>query len=206
MIRVGLTLCCILTMAPAATAAVPVPVPVAAAPVWHWSDTPDLFPYVPGSLPVGADHLILSSSVDGKDRAGPVLMHLEHANGAVAWSVDAASDMPTYREGAIIGGAIAVAGGRVFLARYMRAASGCRLSAWSATDGKLLWSVFLEGIGPIGHSMYSNRVQLTVTAAGDPLVFGLEAGGRYIEQRDATTGAQVNNQKLGSGAMAETTV
>jgi hypothetical protein len=93
------------------------------------------------------------------------------------------------------GAALAVDGARVFVASYIRLASSCQLAAFDAASGKPLWSVDLDGIGPIGHSAYGNRVQLRIIG-GHPTVFGNEWAKRYVEQRDAATGALVSHRLL----------
>ena len=66
------------------------------------------------------------------------------------------------------------------------------LAAFDGASGKPLWTIHLDGIGPIAHSAYHNRVQMRIVD-GHPTVFGSEAR-RYIEQRDAATGALVSQQ------------
>jgi len=156
----------------AAAGAASVPAPAAIA--WQWDGAPDLFPRV--ELTDGT-HVLALKGKKLKLR-GP------------SWSVAVAGGRPDQTSGA----ALVTDRGRVFVAVYNKSAAGCSLAAFDGGTGKPLWSVGLEGIGPIGHSMYWNRVQLRIID-GNPTVFGREAK-RYIEQRDAATGALVAHQLL----------
>jgi hypothetical protein len=146
------------------------PPPAPAAIPWRWEDAPDFFPRV--DLTAGTHRLALEKK--------KLMLHGPSLSVAVA----AGSEFS--------GAALAVDGGRVFVAFYHRLSAGCELAAFDAATGKPLWSVTLDGIGPIGHSKYSNRVQMAIIG-GRPTVFGSEAK-RYIEQRDAATGALVSHQ------------
>jgi outer membrane protein assembly factor BamB len=73
-------------------------------------------------------------------------------------------------------------------------AAGARLVAVDADTGAPRWSTGLLGIGPTGHSKYSNRVQLRVV--GDlVIVFGEESAGRYVEARAVTDGRLAFNSR-----------
>lgn len=140
---------------------------------WQWDRAPDLFP----RIGITAGKHVLAVEKKKLVLRGP------------SWSVAVA-------EGNELSGAVlADDGGRVFVASYRRISSGCALAGFDGGSGKLLWSVPLKGIGPIGHSEYSNRVQLRIIG-GQPTVFGRESAGRYIEERDAATGALVSHQLL----------
>jgi hypothetical protein len=152
----------LLAAAPGHALAATAPVP------WQWdSVAPDLFP----RLDLTAGTHTLSLKKKKLILRGP------------SWSVavDAGSELT--------GAALAADGGRVFVAFYDRISAGCQLAGFDGATGKQLWSVRLDGIGPILHSKYSNRVQMRMIG-GNPTVFGSEAK-RYIEQRDAATGALV---------------
>ncbi len=144
-----------------------------AAPAWHWDPAPDLFP----RLDLTAGNHTVTLAKRGLVLRGP------------SWSADL-----SLGHDELTGAAIAADASRVFVAFYNRIATGCHLAAFDAATGKPLWSVPLDGIGPISHSKYSNRVQLRMVN-GHPTVFGSEAQ-RYIEQRDAATGALVSHQLL----------
>jgi len=137
---------------------------------WQWYDAPDLFPRL--DLTAGKHTLALEKK--------KLILH------GPSWSVVVAPGSE------LSGAALAADGGRIFVAFYHRGAAGCQLAGFDAASGKPLWSVQLDGIGPIGHSKYSNRVQMSIIG-GHPTVFGSEAK-RYIEQRDAATGALVSHQ------------
>jgi len=137
---------------------------------WQWNEGADLFPHI--DLTVGTYTLALQKK--------KLILH------GPTWSV-AVAEGSEYS-----GAALAADGGRVFVAFYNRISAGCELAGFDGASGKQLWSVQLDGIGPIMHSKYSNRVQMAIIG-GQPTVFGSEAK-RYIEQRDAATGALVSHQ------------
>jgi len=140
---------------------------------WQWDDAPDLFP----RLALTAGNVAVTQVGDTIQLSG------------ADWSLGVDHQL----DGEIAGANLAVDHDRIFVATYNRIAAGCRLSAFDMA-GKPLWSVHLDGIGPIAHSKYWNRVQLRIVG-GDPTVFGSEAK-RYIEERDAATGKLVSHQLL----------
>ncbi len=149
---------------------------------WQWdSVTPDLFPLADV---VSAGVRLSQVHVAGKDQ-------VRLSNGTWVTVIDAASD------GELAGEALIVDHDRAFVASYNRISSGCALAAFSTANGAKLWSVNLDGIGPIAHSKYANRVQLKLVA-GKPTVYGSESGGRYVEAREPATGNLVSNVKLAS--------
>jgi hypothetical protein len=156
---------------------------------WQWDGRPDLFPLVDLVVEHAGARYVLAAA-PSKRRWQEVSRELrrEDGGGTVIWSV-------TVGRGDELGGAqMAVDDERVYIASYRRNASGCELSAYATADGRTLWSVSLEGIGPIAHSRYRKRAQLRLID-GNPVVFGAEAE-RYIELRDAATGAQLSNRTL----------
>jgi len=157
-------------LAAAGAASVPAPAPIA----WQWDGGPDLFPRL--DLAVGKYAVALKKK--------KVILR------GPSWSVEVVG-----RRDHTSGAALVTDGARVFVAVYNRATSGCSLAAFDSASGKQLWSVPLEGIGPIGHSAYGNRVQLRIIG-GHPTVFGNEWAKRYVEQRDAATGALVSHRLL----------
>ena len=78
-------------------------------------------------------------------------------------------------------------GGRLFAALYARGASGARVVALDGASGALLWDRVPEGIGPVLHSKYANRVALSAKP-GAVLVSGEESAGSYRETLDPATG------------------
>ena len=81
----------------------------------------------------------------------------------------------------------------MYSARHSDISSGCALYAFDLQTGRLKWTVNLTGLGPIAHSKYFNLVQ-TKMIGGRVVVFGWEAAGRYVEARDAATGAMISHQ------------
>lgn len=144
-----------------------------AAVAWQWDSAPDLFPRL--DLTAGAHVVTLK-------RRKLVLR-------GPSWSVAVAAGHE------LSGAALAADGGRVFVAFYNQIASTCQLAGFDGASGKQLWSVELDGVGTVGHSAYFNRVQMRIVG-GHPTVFGWEARARYIEQRDAESGARVSHQLL----------
>jgi len=91
--------------------------------------------------------------------------------------------------------ALAILDQRLFVASYCGSATGTEVTALDARAGSELWKAVPYGVGPIGHSKYSNAVALA-TAHGHLVVFGDESGGRYIETFAPDTGRPVAAQRL----------
>ncbi len=171
--------------------------PTIAAPAipWTWSALPNFYPLVDLSARVRHQKFSLHEEVLPGKSAGSVATltyELEKANLRTAvWKVT----VPDPGHGELSGAAMVLTNTQIFVARYSRIATGCTLYAFAVENGILQWKVFLEGIGPIAHSKWYNRVQLSVVG-NHPVVFGNEGPTRaYIEQRDAATGALLSNQK-----------
>jgi len=81
------------------------------------------------------------------------------------------------------GVALAEGGARVFTVVYSQIATGADVIALDAWTGAELWRAPVHGVGPIGHSKYSNRVEARVVR-GALVVQGNEAGGMYLEAFD----------------------
>lgn len=204
--RAGMLLGLLLGLAPevgvalsAAAAAAPGD-PAASAPAergFYWTDGPELYPFVPLAVVAGGDRYVLWSEVNAADVAGPVRVRRERPDGSTAWSVavPAVPGIAASDHAFLVGGALAATPERIYLAQYQRIATGCALSALSAVDGHMLWTVRLEGAGPVSHSKYNNRVQLAVMQ-GDPVVRGWESAARYLERREGATGRLLSNDKL----------
>lgn len=88
--------------------------------------------------------------------------------------------------------ALLIDGTTLYSARHSDISSGCTLHAFDVQTGREKWAVSLTGLGPISHSKYFNLVQ-TRMMSGRIVVFGWEAAGRYVESRDATTGAMISH-------------
>lgn len=83
----------------------------------------------------------------------------------------------------------------LFVAAHSHIASGCEVVAVDLQSGKTLWKTRLQGIGPIEHSQYLNRINID-TDGKRIIVYGNEANGRYIEHLDLKTGKMLVNKKL----------
>jgi hypothetical protein len=90
--------------------------------------------------------------------------------------------------------ALLIDGATLYEASYSNISSGCILHAFDLQSGRERWAVSLTALGPIAHSQYYALVQLRVIG-GQPVVFGWEAGGKYIEARDAANGALISNRR-----------
>jgi outer membrane protein assembly factor BamB len=88
--------------------------------------------------------------------------------------------------------ALVIDAGTLYSARHSDISSGCTLHAFDVQTGREKWVVALTGLGPIAHSKYFNLVQARMMS-GRVAVFGWEAAGRYVEVRDASTGAMISH-------------
>ncbi len=89
--------------------------------------------------------------------------------------------------------AMAERGGRLYVALYRTAVTGCRVLALDVATGNEIWEVSLQAVGILHHSKYVNRVQITLL--GDALVvFGDESGGRYVEVLDPRDGHLISHR------------
>jgi hypothetical protein len=84
----------------------------------------------------------------------------------------------------------------VLVAEFSPISTGCSISAYDLRSGEKVWQKALEGLGPIDHSKYSNRVQMEVIDRV-LVVRGWEAAGRYIECLSVSDGRKLSNEKLG---------
>ncbi len=72
-------------------------------------------------------------------------------------------------------------------AEFTTSSSGCTVIASDLKTRKQLWAVPLEGLGPIAHKSYRNRVSLSIVY-GVVNIYGWESGGKYLELLDLKTG------------------
>ncbi len=100
--------------------------------------------------------------------------------------------------------AFVVRGDALYFAHYHPSSSGCTVVAFDLTTGKKAWSRPLEGLGPIDHSKYRNKVAMAVEKHPDSkdafalVITGWEAAGGYVEVIDLVTGKQLANKKFDS--------
>jgi hypothetical protein len=85
-------------------------------------------------------------------------------------------------------GVALVRDGAVFRADYDQITSGCTIVAVNLKAGKELWKATLQGLGPIDHSKYRNRVWMEPVDDSVFAVYGHESAGRYVELVDWKTG------------------
>jgi hypothetical protein len=111
---------------------------------------------------------------------------------SAGWGIDLAEQF-------VPGGALAISGTTVLVARYCAISTGTTIDAYDLTTGAPLWHTQLYGVGPVGHSKYFNDVELRVAATGKAahlIVSGFEAYGKYVEVLDIGSGAILGNRKV----------
>ena len=109
-----------------------------------------------------------------KEPSSPTMVQVcKDGNDVVTWRADTGS---VFVRGSDV----------VYRAEFSPYASGCSAVAYHLKRGEL-WKTPLWGIGPMGNSMYTNRVNMKLD--GDYLiVYGDESAGRYIQLVDIRTG------------------
>lgn len=111
-----------------------------------------------------------------------------YSKGANSWSARLNADHATY-------GILASDQDQIYVAKAHRIAAGAQVLAFDRRDGAQRWSSDLFGVGPIGHSKYSNLLQtLTVTPRGVEL-YAVESGCSYLEVLDPKTGRGLINHR-----------
>ena len=74
-------------------------------------------------------------------------------------------------------------GDLLYYADFSPHANGCRIVAYHLQAREESWKTPLLGIGSVSHSLYTNRVNMKLEGT-HLIVYGDEAGGRYIEILD----------------------
>lgn len=108
------------------------------------------------------------------------------STGAEVW----ARGLPTEAENVV---ALHHGEDRVYAALYADGATGSRVVALDADTGEPLWERRPEGVGAVGHSKYSNSVELS-SRPGVVVVSGRESAGEFREELDAATGRPVSHE------------
>jgi hypothetical protein len=150
---------------------------------WQWSSEPGA-PSRDVTLEADGARFVLVRAADGSV-AG---VKRVDASGHDAWSAAVAS--PVANTAALL-----FEGGRLYAAMYSDIATGAEVAALDAASGKIVWRTRLQGLGPLHHSKYHNRVQLRF-AGGWLAVFGDESAGKYIEVLDPANGSTVFNRRV----------
>jgi len=83
----------------------------------------------------------------------------------------------------------------LYYADYNPIRTGCTVVAYDLQERKQLWKTELKGLGPVRHSKYWNKAQITFWE-GYLVVYGKEAGGKYLEIINIETGHTIGNKKL----------
>lgn len=78
---------------------------------------------------------------------------------------------------------LAVAGDRLFVVEYPSEECGAYAFGLDLRTAEILWEHPVVGVGPMAHSLYSNRVELSIVD-GNLHVLGDEYAGRYCEVID----------------------
>jgi hypothetical protein len=102
--------------------------------------------------------------------------------------------------------AVVVRGDALYVAKFSGISSGCTVVAYDLTTGKKAWAKALEGIGPVSHSKYRNRVAMAVEKHPNAdhfalVITGWEAFGRYVEVIDLATGKQLAHKTYESAGV-----
>ena len=77
-------------------------------------------------------------------------------------------------------------------AEFSPYSTGCSIVAYHLKQGER-WKTPLWGIGPLGSSMYANRVNMKLDG-NHLIVYGDESAGRYIQLLDIRTGRIVGRR------------
>ncbi len=80
----------------------------------------------------------------------------------------------------------------LYYAEFSPYSSGCSVVAYDLNRGER-WKTPLWGIGPLGNSMYANRVNMKLEG-NHLIVYGDESAGRYIQLIDVRTGRIVGRR------------
>jgi hypothetical protein len=89
---------------------------------------------------------------------------------------------------------IVVVGDTLYYSDHSAIASGASIVKVDLTTGKRVWTARLQGLGPIDHSRYRNRVRIEV-GADVVTVHGEEAEGNYVELVDVASGKTLASEK-----------
>ena len=81
----------------------------------------------------------------------------------------------------------------LYYADFSPFSSGCSIVAYHLKHGER-WKTPLWGIGPLGQSMYANRVNMKLDG-NHLIVYGDESAGRYIQLLDIRTGRIVGRRR-----------
>lgn len=148
---------------------------------WEWHSPPS----ASNTLRAGDGGVFVFVPSSGSDDAA---IERRSSTGSSLWSTPA----PAGRANAA---AMVHRAPTLYVALYIATATGCGVVALNETSGNLLWETPLQGLGALHHSKYSNAVQMRFI--GNYLViFGDEAGGRYIEVLDPDSGQRLSGRSV----------
>lgn len=89
-------------------------------------------------------------------------------------------------------GAFVIKDATLIYAEFHMMSSGCELRAYDLDQQKEIWRTPLDGLGPISHSKYRNRINMEIQN-DRVVVYGNESSGQYIESRDLKTGELIDH-------------
>ena len=89
-------------------------------------------------------------------------------------------------------GAFLIHRDQLIFAKHSSIATGCQIKAFDLTTGKQIWSTNLQGVGPVAHSIYRNKINL-VMRDNAIFIYGNESAGQYIEKLNLLTGKQISH-------------
>lgn len=87
-----------------------------------------------------------------------------------------------------------VRNGILYRADYDQITSGCAIVAFDLKAEREMWKATLQGLGPIRHSKYRNRVWMEPVDESVFAVYGHESAGRYVEVVDWKTGKTLGHK------------
>ncbi|MBI5488884.1 MAG: hypothetical protein HY905_16240 [Deltaproteobacteria bacterium] len=155
---------------------------------WEWQGEDPSFghTFYQGPITVRAGGESCSFTYDDEEHTARTACEAE---GAEPWNLE---ETDAFVEDA----SLALDGGVLYVTRFSDIATGCQVTAYDAASGTVRWGTRLQGIGPIGHSEYLNKVEMKVLDARWLAVFGWESGGCYVEVLDRGDGRTVSNRRL----------
>lgn len=99
-----------------------------------------------------------------------------------------------HQEVSIYSASLLISNGTLFIGLFCRTATGNRIVALDLSSRQIIWEKPVRGLGSIGHSRYSNQVQLRIIE-DQLVVFGWESAGKYIEIIDPKNGNIISTKK-----------
>lgn len=147
---------------------------------WRWSDEK-----------VSIMHSLQRSPRDYEISITKPISNQPSLNVAISDGTETLCEFESHFEGAF---AFSESGSIVVYSQHSPIATGCALVAYDLVGKKQLWTANLEGIGPVSHSKWRNRINLLM-GKDRVTVFGDE-GQKYIEVVSLKTGKTISHRTL----------